>query len=137
MCSHECWFSGRFEVLCVFYWWLFVDSKLYTWLSRNRKPSQSSFDLVENQMGLNAKWCRCGNRRKYVLIEFVDRSCGILIEQAMPYSQQQNGVAERINHTLKETERSVLYCSGILFSVWTEKVSTAVYFLNKIPTVQL
>ena len=71
--------------LFVFYWLMIIhDSLLYTWLTINRKPSQSFqkhlLKFVEKQAEFKAKQFRCENGEEYVSNEFVKycSSCGFL-----------------------------------------------------------
>ena len=59
---------------------------------------------------------------------------GIKKDETVPYSPQQNGLAERTNRTIMEKVRSMLYGSKLPFKFWAEAVSTAVYLQNRSPT---
>ena len=59
---------------------------------------------------------------------------GVKKEETVPYSPQQNGLAERTNRTIMEKVRSMLYGSKLPFKFWAEAVSTAVYLQNRSPT---
>ena len=52
---------------------------------------------------------------------------GISHEFTVPYCPQQNGVAERMNRTIMEGARSMLYQAKLPLEFWTEACSTAVY----------
>uniref|UniRef100_A0AAV1VJJ4 Integrase catalytic domain-containing protein n=1 Tax=Peronospora matthiolae TaxID=2874970 RepID=A0AAV1VJJ4_9STRA len=56
---------------------------------------------------------------------------GIVHQRTVPYSPQQNGVAERMNRTIMERSRSMLYYKGVPMEWWAEAVSTAVYLINR------
>nr|GEU47561.1 retrotransposon protein, putative, Ty1-copia subclass [Tanacetum cinerariifolium] len=58
---------------------------------------------------------------------------GIRHEFTAPYSPQQNGIAERKNHTLKEMVTTMLISFGISQDMWGKAILTATYLLNKIP----
>ena len=47
---------------------------------------------------------------------------------------EQNGVAERLNRTLVEVSRSMLFDAKLSHSYWAEAVSTAVYLRKRCPT---
>ncbi|KAK4392785.1 Retrovirus-related Pol polyprotein from transposon TNT 1-94, partial [Sesamum angolense] len=54
-----------------------------------------------------------------------------------PYTPQQNGVAERMNRTLLNKVRCLLISSGLSKTFWGEALSTAVYLINRSPSVPL
>ena len=56
---------------------------------------------------------------------------GIKHELSVPYTPQQNGVAERMNRTLLEMTRSMLHHKDIPEHFWAEAVQTAVYIRNR------
>ncbi|XP_073152983.1 uncharacterized mitochondrial protein AtMg00710-like [Henckelia pumila] len=60
---------------------------------------------------------------------------GIQRHSTVPYTPQQNGVAERINRTLLERVRCMLACSGLSKKFWGEAVCTTVYLINRSPSV--
>ncbi|MEL7342345.1 MAG: reverse transcriptase domain-containing protein, partial [Bacteroidota bacterium] len=59
---------------------------------------------------------------------------GILHEFTTPYAPEQNGVAERLNRTIMEAARSMLYQAKLPLQFWAEACSTAVYLHNRSPT---
>ena len=67
----------------------------------------------------------------------MDKICslnGIVHQKTVPYSPQQNGVAERMNRTIIEKARSILYYKNIPIMWWAEAVSTSVYLINRSTT---
>ena len=62
---------------------------------------------------------------------------GILHEFTVPYCPQQNGVAERLNCTIMEGARSILYQAKLPLDFWAEACTTAVYLHNRISTAVL
>ena len=60
--------------------------------------------------------------------------CGISKEDTIPYTPQQNGVAERMNRTLMNAARSTLFHAGLDSTFWAEAVATAAYLRNCSPT---
>ena len=52
-------------------------------------------------------------------------------------SPQQNGVAERANHTLVENTRVMLFRTGFPKALWAEAVNHAAYLKNRSPTCAL
>ena len=62
---------------------------------------------------------------------------GISHEFTVPYCPQQNGVAERMNRTIVEGARSMLFQASLPLEFWAEACSTAVYLHNRSPTTAL
>ena len=52
----------------------------------------------------------------------------------MPGTPEQNGVAERRNHTLIDMVRSMMSNSTLPEFLWGEALKTAVYILNHVPS---
>jgi hypothetical protein len=52
----------------------------------------------------------------------------------MPGEPQQNGVAERRNHTLMDMVRSMLSYSTLPIGLWMEALKTAIHILNRVPS---
>ena len=57
---------------------------------------------------------------------------GMVLEFAAPYSQHQNGVAERAWRTLAEAAKSMLKASGRDADFWVLAMETAVYVRNRV-----
>ena len=62
---------------------------------------------------------------------------GILHKFTNPYSPEQKGFAERLNCTIVEAARSMLYKANLPLQFWAEACSVAVYLCNRSPTVAL
>ena len=52
----------------------------------------------------------------------------------MPYTPQQNGVAERRNRTLLEMVRSMITQANLPISYWGDPLLIATYILNRVPS---
>ena len=89
--------------------------------------------LVVNQTGLTIKRLRTDGGGEYTSRRFQDylKQKGIGHEVCAPYSLQQNGVAERMNRTLVESARSMIFNAGLSRSFWGEAVTTAAYLRNR------
>lgn len=59
---------------------------------------------------------------------------GIQHQKTVPYTPQQNGVAERKNKTLVEMARCMLYSKGLHKKFWAEAICCANFILNTVPT---
>ena len=55
----------------------------------------------------------------------------------MPNNPAQNGLAERMNHTIVESARSLMFHSNLSVNFWAEALNTAVYIKNRSPTTAL
>lgn len=55
----------------------------------------------------------------------------------VPYTPQQNGVAERMNRTTTEQARTLIIGADLDRSYWGEAVLSATYLLNLLPTSAL
>ncbi|KAL1192839.1 Retrovirus-related Pol polyprotein from transposon TNT 1-94 [Cardamine amara subsp. amara] len=95
--------------------------------------------LVENQINKKVKCLRTDNGLEFVNKDF-DGFCkqhGIERHKTCAYTPQQNGVAERMNRTIMEKVRCILDESGLGEEFWAEAVSTAVYQINRSPSLAL
>jgi transposase InsO family protein len=81
----------------------------------------------------------CDNGREYLSNELKDLCAqkGITYHLTVPYTPQQNGIAERMNRTITEKARAMLVASKLASSFWGEAVLTATYLINRSPTKAL
>ena len=96
--------------------------------------------LVEKHSGkLILRFC-CDNGRgeydNHLFQEYI-ASKGITYEPSAPYIQHQNGVSERIIHTIMDRARTILLESQLNDSFWAEALNTSVYLHNHSPTQAL
>jgi hypothetical protein len=56
---------------------------------------------------------------------------GIIQQYSAAYTYEQNGLIERINKTILEKVRCLLFTIKLLKYLWGEAVSTAVYIYNR------
>ena len=71
---------------------------------------------------------------KYEAMDFFYKDNGIKNLFTMPYTPQQNGVAERRNCTLMEMTRTMMAHADHTIHFWGETLSTAAYILNRVET---
>ena len=91
--------------------------------------------FVENQCQLKISTIRTDNGGEYFSDEW-KRLCeenGLRHKHTLPYSPEQNGVAERENRTLLDASRSMLQVSRLSPRFWQETVATACYMQNRSP----
>lgn len=62
---------------------------------------------------------------------------GIQLNCIVPYSPEQNGVAERFNRIIIERARTLIISAGLKKCFWNEAVQIANYLINRSPTSTL
>lgn len=89
---------------------------------------------VENETGERIGTFRSDGGGEYISKEFniYLRSKGIKHEESCAYTPEQNGVAERMNRTLKNLVRSMLIHKGVNKHFWAEALRTAAYVRNRV-----
>ncbi|MCO5588812.1 hypothetical protein L7F22_042772 [Adiantum nelumboides] len=97
---------------------------------------QHYVSMVENETGCKVQTLRTDRRGEYMSGAFKDflGKKGIKHQCTMPYTPQQNGVAERKNRSLMEMARCMLKAKSLLHKLWMEAVACAAHVLNKCPT---
>lgn len=80
---------------------------------------------------------RCDNGGEYCSNEWKDwcKDRGITLDYTVPGCPELNGKAERINRTIMERARALLFDSNLNEEMWGEAVLTAVYLINRSPSV--
>ena len=92
--------------------------------------------IVTNNCDQKIGTLRTDNGGEYVSKEFENylMSKGIHHELTTPYTPQQNGVAERMNRSLMESARAMLFHACLPNTYWAEAVATAAYTRNRLHT---
>jgi transposase InsO family protein len=95
--------------------------------------------LVEKQSGHQIQKLRTDNGGEYVNNNFTSycTTQGIQMQHIVPYTPQQNGVAERKNRTLKEMANCMIQSKGLSLKYWAEAINCANYIVNRTPTKAL
>ena len=95
--------------------------------------------MVETKTSLRLKCLRSDNGGEYIDRGFKEYCAanGIRMEKTNVRTSQQNGVAERMNRTINERARSMRLHSGLPTAFWADAVNTAVYLINRGPSVPL
>ncbi|POM71775.1 LOW QUALITY PROTEIN: Integrase catalytic core protein [Phytophthora palmivora] len=90
---------------------------------------------LENAMGQRIKRLRPDNGGEYTGRQFKAylNNCGIKHEKTVPYTPQQNGLAEHMNRSLVEMARCMLYHESVDKKWWAEAVNTAAWIINRFP----
>lgn len=97
--------------------------------------SKKNSSYVENKTGIKIKSLRSDNGKEFINKEMANilKQSGIRHQTTVPYTPQQNGMAERMNRTIVEKARCMLFGDNLGISFWAEAVSTAVYSINRLP----
>lgn len=109
--------------------------KSWIYLSKTRDAVYAIFKAwkaeVELETSEQLKAVRRDNAKE--LVKLADSFPGVIFEPTIPYTPEQNGVAERLNRTLLEKARALLAAAGLPKFLWGEAVHTACYLKNLTP----
>ena len=96
-------------------------------------------NMVENATGQRVQNLLTDNGGEYVSQNFRKfcASKGIFRQFTNSYTPEQNGISERLNRTLIESAKSMIFHAKMPLNFWAEAVNTAVYLHNRIPTSSL
>ncbi|HVX00707.1 MAG TPA: reverse transcriptase domain-containing protein, partial [Candidatus Babeliaceae bacterium] len=91
---------------------------------------------AERQTGHVLKTLRSDRGGEYLSKDFLSylQQNGIARQLTTAYTPQQNGVSERMNRTLLESARSMLFHAHLDSSFWGEAILTASYLRNRSPS---
>lgn len=89
--------------------------------------------LVETQKSKAIKVLRTDNGGEFCSKEFESylEKFGIVHQKTNPFTPEQNGMVERMNRTLIEKARCLLFDANLSKAFWAEAVNTAVYLRNR------
>lgn len=125
------------------YFCTFTDDfsrKTFVYLLKEKSEVTDKFiefkQWAENQTKKSIKTFRSDGGKEYVNQRMSDflRKNGITHQTTVPHTPQQNGVSERVNRSIVEKARCLLFESGLSGGFWAEAVSTAVYIMNRLPS---
>ncbi len=93
---------------CVTFTMTFLGAVQYIFGNESQKFLKQFEALVTNKCGQNIATLRTDNGGEYLSTEFKQhlKVKGILHELTIPYTPEQNGLAERMNRTLMESARA-------------------------------
>ena len=119
------------------------DFSRYSWvfLCKEKSGCFEAFKIfkkmVENEHDQRIAFLHCDNGGEYSSNAFKQYALqeGIQIQYTVPFSPEQNGVAERFNRTLFNMTRCFMNDSANIHkSLWAELVKTACYIKNRLPS---
>src|SRR5260221_1690072 len=95
--------------------------------------------IAENEMGRKIKILHMDNGGEYTSPKFNDflSKHGISHQTSVPYTPEQNSLAERANRTVVKQARCMLKAAGMSDGFWAKAVNTAVYLSNQSPSSPL
>lgn len=99
--------------------------KTFHSLAKTRTKSEHPTERIRSDYGLEFQSKRL---QQWLSAE------GIILEPSAPYSQEENGVAERLRRTLMEMARASIIEGGIDDSFWPEAILAMTYIKNLRPT---
>ncbi|KAL5500530.1 hypothetical protein EMCRGX_G012108 [Ephydatia muelleri] len=107
-----------------------------------RKKSETMEKFKEFEAEVSNQWesqiqiLRTDGGGEYISKEFKDflKLKGIHHEMTVRDTPEQNGVAERMNRTLCESGRAMLFHAELSKGFWAEAINTAVYIRNRLIT---
>ncbi|XP_070025472.1 uncharacterized protein [Nicotiana sylvestris] len=121
----------------------------YIYLLKEKSEALAKFKIykteVEKQFGKSIKIVRSDRGGEYYGIyddsgqcmgpfALILQECGIVAQYTMPGTPEQNGVAERRNHTLIEMVRSMMSRTSLPESLCGKTLKIASYILTRVPT---
>ena len=111
------------------------DFSRYTWVFFIKKKSKvleiftELRALIKNASSQKVKILRSDNGKEYVSNELLHIcfQSGIQVQHSVPYTPQQNGVAERKNRSLKEMTTCMLESKKLAAYLWVEDMHATAY----------
>jgi len=121
------------------------DHSRSTWVSVLRAKSDAPkffkqwLTKVERLTEHKVKVVRSGNGGEYTSNSFEQylNELGIDHQTTVPYTSQQNGVAERTNRTIVERTIALMHSEQLPLGLWAEVMDTVVYLKNRSPSRSL
>nr|XP_009597447.1 uncharacterized protein LOC104093413 [Nicotiana tomentosiformis] len=95
--------------------------------------------MVRNQFRTSIKCLRTDNGTEFMndQVTFLFQNLGILHQSSCVYTPQQNRVIEKRHRSILDMARALRFQAYVPLCFWGECVSTAVYLLNRLPTILL
>lgn len=124
----------------------FIDDftrKVFIYLIRHKSDVFERFlefkNFIELQTESKIKRVRSDNGTEYTCNRFTElfKRTGIKAERTTPYTPESNGVAERMNRTLKEKAKCLLVEAKLSKRFWGEAMHMACFLINRSPCSKL
>lgn len=94
--------------------------------------------VIQNEVKWNLKVhkLRCDNGGEYVNSNLQNwcKEKGVILDYTVPYSPQLNGKAERLNRTLMDRARALIFDTKENKTMWGEAIRVAAYLTNRSPS---
>jgi transposase InsO family protein len=118
------------------------DYSRYVWTYTLRTKSEAIERIVEwtamaeRQLDAKLKVFRSDRGGEFINSELLSHftDIGVVMELTCPGTPEQNGVAERMNRTLCDRARSMLFGCGLPPSFWSYAVSYTTWVTNRLPS---
>ena len=123
------------------YFMTFIDAcSGYTEVSFLKHKSQAKdciihyVEKMKNILNMKPKIFRSDSGGEYIDKQLVNylQSEGIVVQNTVHDSSQQNGIAERANRTLMDAVRTMLIAANLPSTLWAEALNNAVYNFNRL-----
>ena len=95
--------------------------------------------MIEKQIGRQVKCLRTDNGLEFCFDEFntLYKKEGIVRHRIVRHTPQQNGVAKRMNRTLMEKVKCMLFNAQLPKSFWAKAASTTCYLIHRSPSIAI
>jgi hypothetical protein len=82
---------------------------------------------------------QCDGGTEFINTKFQNhlQSSGIVLRLTCAYTPSQNGITERKHHHVTETSLTLMFHACLPVSFWVEAFSTAVFLINRLPSLYL
>lgn len=128
------------------YFLSFIDNstrKVFIFFLKDKSEVAETFEefrsSVERQTSKKICILRSDNGREYINRSMDQnlRRLDIMYQKTIPYTPEQNGLAERMNRTIVERAKAMLFDAELPKIYWAEAVATATYLINRSPAAGL
>ena len=117
----------------------YLEFKLLKSKSEAYKAFIEFGNKVENLLKRKIQYLKSDQGKEFINKRFKEAyyTYSIVQQYSAAYTHKQNGLIERINRTILEKVRCILFHANLPKYLWGEAVNTAVYLYNRTPHSQL